>query len=206
MSIWLWILLASNIVYWSIFLHLLTHRRWDVLAFTFGVLHMLFASLIANAPFRSFFDPDYVGYQLGLVRFEGRWGTLPAAVFLAWALSSAWIAVAQGKGRWMKLIVVGDILFAVNLGGAFLLDFVRGDLAESKIQGGEFFTLQGTLSALIPLLLFALPFAASAVWAARRVEPDGTTPPLSQSTQETRADSEKDKKGINGFRHSESRV
>ena len=206
MKVWLWVVLASNVVYWSIFFYLLSRRRWDAPALTFGALHMLFASLLVAAPLRSLLDPNYAGYQLGLIRFEGRWATLPATVFLAWALASAWLAVARGRGRWMKLIAVGDILFALNLGGGFLLDLLRGELASSKIQGGEYFTLTGTVAALIPLLLFALPFAASAIWAARRVHSDGTTPPLAQGRQEEGADSEKETKGVNGFRYSESRI
>jgi hypothetical protein len=206
MSTWLWVFLISNIVYWSIFFYLLTRRRWDTPALTFGVLHMLFASLIAAAPIRSFFDPNYIGYQLGLIRFEGRWAVLPATLFLAWALTSAWIAVAHGRGRWMKLVAVGDLLFALNLGGDFMLDLVRGDLAGSKIQGGEFFTLKGTVAALIPLLLFALPFVASAVWAILRAHPGGTTPPLSPGKEERAAKSKKDTKGTSGFRYSASRI
>ncbi len=206
MSIWLWVFVISNLIYWSIFFYLLTRRRWDASALTVGVLHMVFASLIVAAPVRSFFDPNYIGYQLGLIRFEGRWAVLPATVFLAWALSSAWIAVARGRGGWMKLVAVGDILFALNLGGGFLLDLVRGDLAKSKIQGGEFFTLAGTVAALIPLLLFALPFVASAVWAAGRAHSRGTTPPLAQGTEEREAKSEKDTDGIGGFRYSASRT
>lgn len=206
MSTWLWVFLTSNIVYWSIFFYLLTRRRWDAPALTVGVLHMLFASLIAAAPIRSFFDPNYLGYQLGLIRFEGQWAVLPATLFLAWALSSAWIAVAHGRGRWIKLVAVGDILFALNLGGGFLLDLVRGDLAGSKIQGGEFFTLTGTVAALIPLLLFALPFGASAIWAARRAHSGGTMPPLAKVTEEREAKSEKDTKDIKGFRYSASRI
>jgi hypothetical protein len=206
MSIWLWVFVISNIVYWSIFIYLLTRRRWDAPALTVGVLHMLFASLIVAAPIRSFFDPDYIGYQLGIVRFEGRWAVLPATLFLVWALSSAWIAIDCGRGRWMKLLAVGDILFALNLGGGFLLDLVRGDLAESRIQGGEFFTLSGIVAALIPLLLFALPFAASAVWAARRAHSGGTTPPLAQGSEEVEAKSERDSKDINGFRYSASSI
>ena len=206
MSIWLWVILVSNGVYWSIFFYLLARRRWDTPALAVGILHMLFASLIVAAPIRSLFDTNYGGYQLGLIRFEGRWAVLPATLFLAWALATAWTAVARGRGRWMKFIAVGDILFALNLGGDFLLDFVRGNLTEAKIQGGEFFTLRGTIAALIPLLLFALPFAASAVWAIRRTQSGGTTPPFAQGTQENHADSEKEKKGINGFRLSESRI
>jgi hypothetical protein len=49
----------------------------------------------------------------------------------------------------MKWIAVGDLLFALNLGGDFLFDLVRGELANAKIQGGEHFTLTGTLAALL---------------------------------------------------------
>ena len=183
MSIWIWVIAASLMAYWSIFLYLLTRRHWDAPALAVGVLHMLFASMFVAAPIRSFFDPSYTGFAVGLVRFEGRWATLPSAVFLSWALAAAWIAVSLGKGQWMKLIAVGDILFALNLSGAFLVDYVRGDLADSKIQGGEFFTLQGTAAALIPLLLFALPFVASAIWAARRTQSGGTMPPFGRGIQ-----------------------
>lgn len=206
MNVWLWVVLISNVVYWSIFFYLLTRRRWDAPALVFAVLHMLFASLIVAAPIRSFFDPNYVGYQIGIIRFEGQWATLPATLFLAWALSSAWIAIGRGRGPWMKLIAVGDLLFALNLGGGFLIDLLRGDLTSSKIQGGEFFTLQGTVAALIPLLLFALPFLASAIWAMRRSQSGGTPPPLVQDVHENSSDSEKDTKGINGFRFSESHI
>jgi hypothetical protein len=206
MSVWLWVVLISNVVYWSIFFYLLTRHRWDAPALCFGFLHMLFASLLVAAPIRSFFDPNYKGYQIGLIRFEGLWATLPATLFLAWALSSAWIAVARGRGRWMKLIAIGDILFALNLGGSFLLDLVSGELATSKIQGGEFFTLQGTAVALILLLLFVLPFVASAVWAVRRSQSGGTTPPLTKDAQKNHAVSDEGKERNNGFRFSENRI
>ena len=126
MSIWIWVIAISLIVYWSVFFYLLTRRRWDVPALTVGVLHMLFASMFVAAPIRSFFDPGYVGFAVGLVRFEGTWATLPSALLLSWALAVAWMAVASGKGHWMKLIALGDILFVLNLGGSFLLDYTRG--------------------------------------------------------------------------------
>ena len=206
MSISLWVIAVSLAVDWSIFFYLLTRRRWDAPALIVGILHMLFASMFVAAPIRSFFDPNYIGFEVGLVRFEGRWATLPSAVFLSWALAAAWIAVSYGKGQWMKLIAVGDILFALNLGGGFLLDYVRGDLAASKIQGGEFFTLKGTVAALIPLLLFALPFVASAIWAMRRMQSGGTTPPFAQRTPKEDSSSGKNTKDINGFRYSASRI
>lgn len=71
MSIWLWVVAVSHVVYWSMFFYLLARRQWNFSALVFGVLHMLFASALVAAPLRSFFDSDYMGYQLGLVRFEG---------------------------------------------------------------------------------------------------------------------------------------
>jgi hypothetical protein len=200
MSIWLWVVIFSNILYWSLFFFLVTRRKRDIPAFVFGILHMLFASLLVAAPFRSLLDPDYMGYQLGIIRFEGQWAFLPATAFLAWALSSAWIAVARGRGSWMKLIAVGDILFALNLASGFFIDLVRGELATSKIQGGEFFTLQGPVAALIPLLVFAVPFMASAVWAARRSDSGNPTAPFEKTTGECQSQSNDSNKGIDGAR------
>jgi hypothetical protein len=206
MSIWLWVVLVSNLVYWSIFVYLLTRRWWDGPALIVGVLHMLFASFLVAAPIRSFLDPSYIGYQIGMVRIEGQWATLPSTLFLAWALSSAWIAVSRGRGSWMKLIAVGDILFALNLGGGFVFDLVSGELATTKIQGGEFFTLQGTFAALLLLVVFALPFVVSAAWAVRRSQSGGPTPPLAEGKQGLDASSDQNTKGINGFQLSEHRV
>ena len=206
MSVWIWVIAISLIVYWTTFSYLLTRRRWDASALAVGVLHMLFASMFVAAPIRSFFDPNYGGFEVGLVRFEGSWATLPSAVFLTWSLHAAWMAVGYGRGQWMKLIAVGDILFALNLGGSFVLDYVRGNLADAKIQGGEFFTLHGPIAELIPLLLFALPFATSALWAARRIQPGGTTPPFAGGTTKQSSNTKEDTKDISGFRFSGSSI
>jgi len=205
MSVWLWVVLVSNLIYWAVFFYLLKRGCWDAPALAFGLLHMLFASLLVTAPIRSFFDPTYVGYQIGFVRFSKGWAVLPATLVLAWALSSAWIAVGRGRGPWMKSIAVGDFLFALNLGGALLFDLVRGDMAETKIQGGEFFTLQGTLVALILFLLFVAPFVASGVWSARRAGSGGLAPPHGEGGQESSTTSDERTKGDNGFRFMEGR-
>lgn len=106
----------------------------------------------------------------------------------------------------MTSIAVGDFLFALNLGVGFVLDLVRGDLAETKIQGGEYFTLQGTAVALILFLVFVLPFVASGIWAARRSGSNGTTPPLPQDAQESGTNSDEATRGFNGFRLSERHI
>lgn len=178
MTIWLWIALISNLVYWTIFFKLVAHRRWSKPALAVGLLHMVFASLLVVAPIRSLIDPAYIGYQLGLIRFEGRATALPATIFLVWALSSAWSAVAGKRGRWLKAIAVGDILFACNLGVEMVRAYWRGELGGAVIEFGEHLTLSGPLWAGVLMLVFVVPFAYSAFWALRQAKATPPAPPL----------------------------
>jgi len=170
MTVWLWIALISNLVYWTIFFTLVARRRWNKPALAVGVLHMLFASLLVVAPIRSLIDPAYIGYQIGLFRFEGRATALPAAIFLLWSLAAAWSAVTDQRGRWLKAIAVGDLLFAGNLGVALLGEYLRGELNGTVIEFGEHLTLAGPLWAGVLMLVFVVPFVASARWAMRRAK------------------------------------
>jgi hypothetical protein len=107
MAIWFQLALVLNVVCWTIFLYLLRRRRWSWSALAVGIFHMLCAGLGSVAPFRSLLDPGYMGLGLGFLRFEGQAAALPAAQFLGWAIAAAWVAVANGRGRWMGLIAVG---------------------------------------------------------------------------------------------------
>lgn len=207
MTLWLWIVLVSLVVYWSIFSYLLGRKgRRDVPALVFGISHMLFASMLVAAPIRSLLDPDYMGYQIGFIRFEGMAASVPAALILVWGLAAAWITAARGRGRGMMVVAVGDILFAFNLGGSILLDLLRGNFAGTKIQGGEYFTLSGSLAALIILIVVVAPFLLSAIWATRRAKSGGAAPPLAQDTQDKHPDPDNGPQGINGFRYCESGI
>jgi len=167
MTVWTQIFLASNAIYWAIFFFLLARRPRDTAAFTIGLFHMLLASVLSVAPFRSLLDPAYQ-WQLGFVGFDGRVAVVPAFLTLGWALAAAWLAVAKRKGSWMWLIAVGDVLFAVNLGAAILMFPGRGDLSYQKIQLGESFVLTGTLASFLLLLGFVVPPIVSGIWAVRR--------------------------------------
>jgi hypothetical protein len=202
MAIWFKIALALNVLYWAIFFYLLSRRRWNVPALAVGIFHMLFAAVISVAPIRSLLDPDYVGYGLGVFHFEKRAVALPAALILGWALAAAWVAVGPARGRWMRLVMVGDLVVAVSLGVSILLD----DSRNWKFQLGEHFAAAGVTGLLILLGLFMLPFIASAIWAARRTRAGGKTPPLASRAQEEGGGSEEDGKNMNGFRYSENRV
>ncbi len=202
MAIWFQIALALNVVYWAVFFYLLSRRRWNVPALAVGVFHMLFAAVVSVAPIRSLLDPDYIGYGLGVLHFEKRAVVLPAALVLGWALAAAWVAVGKGRGRWMRLVMVGDLFFALSMGVSILLD----NSQNWKFQLGEHFTATGAAGLLILLGLFTLPFIASAVWAAGRTRAGGTTPPIASHAREGRGGSEEDGEDTNVFRYSESRV
>lgn len=168
MTRWLWIALVSNLLYWGLFIYWCSKRQWTRAGLGVGILHMLFASLLVVAPIRSLIDPDYPGYQLGILRFEKQAASLPAALILVWALTSAYLAVRRGYGKRLRLIAAGDVLFAVLMGGLFVEQWMQGALAGPQIQFGEHLTLSGPLWALLPVLLFVLPFCLSAVWAMKR--------------------------------------
>jgi len=167
MNIWTTIFLVTNAVYWAVFFYLLSRRRWNATALVVGLFHMLLASVLSVAPFRSLLDSDY-RWQLGFVGFDGQVAVIPAFLTLAWALAAAWITVANGKGGWMWLIAVGDVLFALNLGAAIVLFPLRGNFTYQRIQLGEGFVLSGMLASVVLLLCFVVPPMGSGIWAARR--------------------------------------
>ena len=158
---------VTNAIYWAVFFYLLSRRRWNAAALVVGLFHMLLASVLSVAPFRSLLDSDY-RWQLGFVGIAGPVAVIPAFLTLGWALAAAWITVAKGKGGWMWLIAIGDVLFALNLGAAIVLFPLQGNLAYQKIQLGESFVLSGIIASLILLLCFVVPPIASGIWAARR--------------------------------------
>jgi hypothetical protein len=203
MANWFWMALALNAVVWSIFFYQLSRRRWNVAALIVGILHMLFSLVPSVAPFRSFLDPNYPGLGLGFLRFEGMMATLPATLIFAWALAAAWLAISKGRGRWMTLVVVGDIFLALNFGGSTLLE---GRSDNWRIELGEGRSITGLAGASVLLLIFTLPFVASAIWAARRSRSNGTSLPLNPDLQEKRDRTEDQTKDINSFRFSESLV
>lgn len=202
MAIWFWLALASNITVWSIFFLMLSRRRWDMTALTVGILHMLFAILVSVAPFRSFLDSDYPGLGLGFLRFEKTMATLPATLIFCWAVAAALVAVGKERGRWMLLLLIGDIFLALNFGGSTLLE---GQTDNWRIDFGEGRSITGLPGAFILLLLFTAPFVASAIWAARHSRSNGSAPPA-LNYREERDKAGKTANDTNGFRFSENRI
>jgi hypothetical protein len=203
MATWFWLALGLNVAVWSTFFYLLSRRKWNFAALIVGTLHMLFSVVLSVAPFRSFLDPNYPGLGLGFLRFEGMAATLPSALVFGWAVAAAWLAVDKGRGRWMTLLVIGDIFLALNFGGSTLLE---GSSDNWRIDFGEGRSIAGFTGALVLLFVFTFPFVASAIWAANRSRSNGVAPPLTSNLQERRNETDNHTKDRNGFRLSENRV
>lgn len=200
MAIWFWLAIGSNALVWSIFFYLLSRRRLNAPALIVGILHMLFSVVVSVAPFRSFLDPNYPGLGLGFLRFEGMAGTLPSSLIFGWAVAAAWLAVVKGRGRWMTLIVAGDLFMALNFGASTLLE---GRADNWRIDFGEGRSITGVAGAFILILFFTFPFVVSAIWAARRSRSNGTAPPLVTDLQEKHADPKDHPNDNNDFLFSE---
>jgi hypothetical protein len=163
MNIWMQVLLVSAAVYSSIFIALLFKRRWTKVGLAVGIVHLLFALLFSVAPFRSLLDESYIGFGLGMLRFEGQHASLPAALILAWSLTAAYTAITQGSRRLFMVIAIGDALFALNQALSMALHPSTG-----TIQLGEFLTISGVVSLAIMALLFLVGPLSSGTWAWRR--------------------------------------
>ncbi len=163
MTPWLKIALVTNLLYWAVFVFLGVRQRPGAAAVVLGVMHMLLAGVVSVAPIRSFIDPAYPGFRVGLLHFEHRAATLPAAILFVWALSCAFLLAARAQGGKLWVVAGFDALFAVNQ----LLDIVRSG-SGGEIQFGEHLTIGGLQAALIMAALFVGGPAISAWWSGKR--------------------------------------
>jgi hypothetical protein len=202
MALWFKIAIPLNLIYWGIFCFLLMRRRWNAAALTVGIFHMLFAGVMSVAPIRALLDPHYVGYAVGAIGFGRRAVALPATLILGWALAAAWLSVGNGRGKWMRLVAVGDILFALSIGGSILLSGPPG----WTFQLGEHLSITGEIGLLVLLCFFGFPFVISALWAVKRASTGRPMPPQIDSSEEKPTEAREDSSNINGFRYSEGRA
>jgi hypothetical protein len=72
MNIWAPIFLVTNAIYWAVFFYLLSRRRWNAAALMVGLFHMLLASVLSVAPFRSLLDSVIDG-SLASLALMGEW-------------------------------------------------------------------------------------------------------------------------------------
>lgn len=173
---WLVFALALGGLYLVAFAWLIRRRGWSTTAALVGILHLLFATANSAAPFRALVDGMFMGWQIGLLRFEGRAAILPSVIVLAWALGSLWLCAVRPASRWMHLITWGDLFSLVNLSAAMLLMLLSGELQKAKIQLGEYFQIGGLWVGVMLLIVVPLLFGSSALWAYRRSVPVQASP------------------------------
>lgn len=128
---------------------------------------LIVATLNAAAPVRGAIDPGYMGYVFGLLRAShGLEVTAIAGSLFVLSVMSARIAATRrsGAGLWIVALTCAGLFFA--LGVPTLIDAWRNP-ADNVIQLGEYLLIPGALGTAL-LLTIAAPFAAGAVWAARR--------------------------------------
>lgn len=193
MDSWTTLLLASNLLYWGVFIYLVTRRRWSWSGLLVGVLHMMISTPLVLGPWRALFNDRNFHYQVGYVEGTGLGAFVPALLLLAWAVASAWLAVAGTRGRSMLVGAIGDALMVLNIGVGLLAN--RTELATARIQAGEYFTITGTELVAAILIAFATPLVASSVWAFRRVTDRSPMSPGDSSVRPPQTSTDESPKG-----------
>jgi hypothetical protein len=169
---WAVFALTLGLIYLVVFFFIMKRRGWSLAALLVGLLHIVFAAGNSAAPVRSLFDDMYMGWQIGLLRFEGHAAVLPTTAVLLWSLMCAWLCADRSKKSWMRLIVWGDAFWLTNICGAMLLAITAGQFGKAKIQAGEYFEISGLAVAFLLLLGTISMFGLSVLWAYRQTKKD----------------------------------
>jgi hypothetical protein len=150
------------------FLYFLFQRRWTWIALVASVPNLFMVLINGAAPIRGALDPNYVGYQFGLLQADkGISVTLIAgSVFLASALSAS-IAIRNRPGLLMLIVAATSAFHLINFGLVFL-DFVAYNPNAFSIQFGEYLTVPYTVAIPVWIMVFLLPFLLALPWALRR--------------------------------------
>jgi hypothetical protein len=162
---WAVFALCVSAVLVAIWLWLVFRRNWSLPGLYASLGCLIAACFNAAAPVRGVADPNYVGYQFGLVGSEKGLGvTLVAGlIFLSSALS-ALLAASRRTGRELWVVALTSAAMFVIIGVPTLQQGVK-DPAANAIQFGEYLTIPGMAGTAILLLLLTMPFAVGAAWA-----------------------------------------
>jgi hypothetical protein len=141
-------------------------RTWLSVYVSFGLV--LLAGLNSVAPLRALLDPNYVGYQFGLLHAHRGFAVtaISGTVFLLAAVV-AFVAARNRVGAGMWLVAASCMIFAAINGIPWAKELAT-DPAKNQIQFGEYLTIPGLVASGIQALLFILPCALGVPWAVRR--------------------------------------
>jgi hypothetical protein len=128
---------------------------------------LLSACFNSAAPVRGLVDPNYVGFQFGLVGAErGPMVTLIAGLIFLSGAASALLAVSRRTGRELWIVAATCAALFVVIG----IPTLRSALSEptsNVIQFGEYLTVPGIIGTLVLLCLLTVPFVVGVIWASK---------------------------------------
>ena len=166
---WLYPGFAAFVVYFSIFGFFVSKRRWTRAGLCVGLANMILVSMNIVAPIRGVLDPDYLGYNIGLIHVDaGIWVTVTAGSIVVLALLSACFAALNLRGRAMAFVAIVDTVFVILIGLPVTYEGLANS-ADFKIQLGEYLFIPGMIAVLISAMLLLVPIVASVVWSAKRI-------------------------------------
>ena len=170
---WAVFALSVSAVLVLLWLWLLLRRNWSLAGLYASLGCLIAACFNAAAPVRGALDPDYVGYQFGLVGSEKGLGvTLVAGSIFLFSAASALLAASRRTGRELWVVALTCAAMFVVIGVPTLQQAVA-DPSANAIQFGEYLTIPGMAATAVLLLLLTVPFAVGAAWAAKQAMTPG---------------------------------
>jgi hypothetical protein len=165
---WLYVGAISAAVYLTIFGFYAYKRRWTLAAMGVALTNLFFVMLNIVAPIRGALDPNYAGYNIGVLHVPaGIAVTLVSGTIVVIALISANLALLNRSGRDMLFIAGVDLVLLLTLALPELIEGVTRP-ENYRIELGEYLQLPGLVAVLMVGLLVFLPLMASISWALKR--------------------------------------
>lgn len=168
---WQYLTAAAGLIYLAVLTVFIAKRQWTWSAMGVAIGNFFYVLLHLAAPFRGALDPNYVGYNAGLLTVAaGPMVTFVAGGIAIAALASACIALLNRPGPRMAIITITDTLLLSVIALPSLLEGLKAP-DEMRIELGEYLQIPGIAAVLIVGSLFVLPMVAGIIWSARRVRP-----------------------------------
>ena len=165
---WLFIGLPLAGLYLAGLVYLLLKKKYNRPLLFFALAHLpyLFVNLVA--PFRGLFDPNYAGYAFGWLQLpKGIWVTVVVGAMVLGCLVLISRALLDNmKGLWTFAFVF-DGLLSILIALPIFLD-VAGNLADFRVELGEYLQISGVWVALLVLGIFTVPTFYACYWAGKK--------------------------------------
>ncbi|SDE59219.1 hypothetical protein [Kordiimonas lacus] len=162
---WAYVGFPVMIISFGVFVFYALKRQWDWRALLVGLVHLPVAFIHAAAPFRGSLDPNYVGYNGGLVHADKGFEVLVFASFvLVGATACAAIAVQNRNDLRNAFIAMFDSVILLIFATPIIADLLAGRFTDSRIEFGEYLQFGGFSAFLFEFMLVAAPYAFGLWW------------------------------------------